>query len=237
MIDVSSPLAIRRCIPFRLGTLVTFLTRKPIVTHKNVRTLSTFRALPAIDIGGRVFCGASTPPHDNERQGTYNNQHDIYPRNTQRAQQAAILLPSFRSPRLCNYDFIFMDINYTGRLAVSLYGILIQGCRHNGNPRHTDLTAHLPVGEGRDRERRVPAWGTDGEGRCADSGVHGLSRSADSDVCVFPLLLSCHFSFFFFPSATPRSPAISLSCVGPTLFNFPPNPIAKYTTLRMCSGS
>lgn len=33
---------------------------------------------------------------------------------------------------LCNYDFIFMDINYTGRLAVSLYGILIQGCGHNG---------------------------------------------------------------------------------------------------------
>jgi len=55
-----------------------------------------------------------------------------------------------------------MDINYTGRLAVSLYGILIQGCRHNGNPRHMELThcspAHKwgkePVGgdtEGEDR--------------------------------------------------------------------------------------
>lgn len=73
-----------------------------------------------------------------------NNQHNIYPRNTQWAQQAAILLPSFRSPRLCNYDFIFMDINYTGRLAVSLYGILIQGCRHNGNLRHTDSLLTCP---------------------------------------------------------------------------------------------
>lgn len=66
--------------------------------------------------------------------------------NTQRAQRAAVWLPPFRSPRLCNYDFIFMDINYTGCLAVSLYGILIQGCRHNGNPRF-GFTAHLPGGE------------------------------------------------------------------------------------------
>lgn len=87
-------------------------------------------------------------------QATRNNQHDIYPRNTQRAQRAAMLLPSFRSPRLCNYDFIFMDINYTGCLAVSLYGILIQGCRHNGNPRHTDSLPYLCIGEGREPPQR-----------------------------------------------------------------------------------
>jgi len=38
-----------------------------------------------------------------------------------------------------------MDINYTGRLAVSLYGILIQGCRHNGNPRHTETPDCSPA--------------------------------------------------------------------------------------------
>lgn len=36
LIDVSSPRAIRRCITvFRLGALITFLTRKPIVARKN----------------------------------------------------------------------------------------------------------------------------------------------------------------------------------------------------------
>jgi hypothetical protein len=40
----------------------------------------------------------------------------------------AVLLPPFsQCGHLCNYDFIFMGINYTGYLAVSLYGILIQG--------------------------------------------------------------------------------------------------------------
>lgn len=136
LIDVSSPLAIRRyIIPFRLGTLITFLTRKPIVPAKMHSRRS---ALPTIDIGGRINAAARQQATGN------NNQHDIYPRNTQRAQRAAVLLPSFRSPRLCNYDFIFMDINYTGRLAVSLYGILIQGCRHNGNPRHTDSLLTCP---------------------------------------------------------------------------------------------
>lgn len=43
-----------------------------------------------------------------------------------------------------------MDINYTVCLAVSLYGILIQGCRHNGNPRH-GLAAHLPGEEKKER--------------------------------------------------------------------------------------
>lgn len=81
---------------------------------------------------------------DNNNNGASRGQYNIHARSTPRAQKAAILLPSFRSPDLCNYDFIFMDINCTGCLAVSLYGILIQGCRHNGNPRR-GLTAHLPA--------------------------------------------------------------------------------------------
>lgn len=142
MIDVSSPLAIRgeaHYIAFRLGTLITSLTRKPIVPAK----MHPPGAVPPRDRGppGRLTLAAAFLRRINAAATTTsdrnNNQHDIYPRNTQRAQRAAILLPSFRSPRLCNYDFIFMDINYTGRLAVSLYGILIQGCRHNGNPRAT----------------------------------------------------------------------------------------------------
>lgn len=104
--------------------------------------LPTSYAPPTIDIGGRVSAAHQRHRRTSDRN---NNRHDIYPQNTQRAQRAAILLPSFRSPRLCNYDFIFMDINYTGRLAVSLYGILIQGCRHNGNPRHTELTHCSPA--------------------------------------------------------------------------------------------
>lgn len=147
MIDVSSPLAIRRCIiPFYLGTLITFLTRKPIVPtylpNPQKCTPDQRSALPTIDIGGRVSPRrASTPPTTRRTttRATGNNNHGtIYIRGTRNERSgAAILLPSFRSPRLCNYDFIFMDINYTGRLAVSLYGILIQGCRHNGNPRAT----------------------------------------------------------------------------------------------------
>lgn len=118
------------------------------------------RTSPTIDIGGRVSAAHQRHRRTSDRN---NNRHDIYPRNTQRAQRAAILLPSFRSPRLCNYDFIFMDINYTGRLAVSLYGILIQGCRHNGNPRHTELAHCSPARkwgkgpvEGRRGEKRRP---------------------------------------------------------------------------------
>lgn len=134
-----------------------------------------------------------------------NNQHDIYPRNTQRAQRAAMLLPSFRSPRLCNYDFIFMDINYTGRLAVSLYSILIQGCRHNGNPAATRThSAHLPVGEG-----RYPAGGGEGrrgeEGQCAIVGytvdfTSSLRTSSQHETCA-------RFSFFLprFPFALLRA--------------------------------
>ena len=43
-----------------------------------------------------------------------------------------------------------MDINYTGRLAVSLYGILIQGWRHNGNSGVVALSLDLcsPAKEG-----------------------------------------------------------------------------------------
>lgn len=41
----------------------------------------------------------------------------------------------------CNYDFIFMDINYTVSVAVSLHGILIQGCRHNGKPTRNSARA------------------------------------------------------------------------------------------------
>lgn len=110
-------------------------------TRKNAsswsRSSARDRAPRTIDIGGRVSAARRINAAATTTSDRNNNQHDIYPRNTQRAQRAAILLPSFRSPRLCNYDFIFMDINYTGRLAVSLYGILIQGCRHNGNPRAT----------------------------------------------------------------------------------------------------
>lgn len=87
------------------------------------------------NIDQRVTAAADNGNGNNNNKASA-TEHDIHARDTQRAQRAAILLPSFRSPRLCNYDFIFMDINYTGCLAVSLYGILIQGCRHNGNPHH-----------------------------------------------------------------------------------------------------
>lgn len=76
LIDVPSPLAIR-IILFRLDTLITFLTRRPIVAAKMRRRRI---ALPTIDIGGRVFCSASTPPHDNKRQGTTTST--IYIRGT-----------------------------------------------------------------------------------------------------------------------------------------------------------
>lgn len=140
LIDVSSLLAIlpQHYIPPRHAHY--FPNEETDFTHKNAPLDDS--ALPTIDIGGHISAA-----HQHRRTTTSDrnsNQHDIYPRNTQRAQRAAILLPSFRSPRLCNYDFIFMDINYTGRLAVSLYGILIQGCRHNGNPRHTDSLLTCP---------------------------------------------------------------------------------------------
>lgn len=129
-----------------LGTLITFLTRKTI--SYPAKKEKKKECPPDVPRSRRLTLAAAFLRRINaaaRQQATgNNNQHDIYPRNTQRAQRAAILLPSFRSPRLCNYDFIFMDINYTGRLAVSLYGILIQGCRHNGNPRHTDSLLTCP---------------------------------------------------------------------------------------------
>lgn len=142
MIDVSSPLAIRGRAHYSVSPRHAhyFPNEETDRTRKNASSRSRSSARPGGPPGRltlaaaflrRINAAATTTSDRN------NNQHDIYPRNTQRAQRAAILLPSFRSPRLCNYDFIFMDINYTGRLAVSLYGILIQGCRHNGNPRAT----------------------------------------------------------------------------------------------------
>lgn len=81
-------------------------------------------------------------------------------RCTQRAysEWAAISLPSFRSPHLCNYDFTFMDINYIGCLAVSLHGILIQGCGHNGTQRCSDLTVLLDPLLTCLREKRRSTW-------------------------------------------------------------------------------
>lgn len=146
LIDVSSPppgQSRRGIIPFRRsGTLITFLTRKPILVPRKNATPDVYRASQRLTLAAAFLRRINAAAR--QRATGNNNQHDIYPRNTQRAQRAAILLPSFRSPRLCNYDFIFMDINYTGRLAVSLYGILIQGCRHNGNPRHTDSLLTCP---------------------------------------------------------------------------------------------
>lgn len=112
-----------------------------------------------------------------------------------------MLLPSFRSPRLCNYDFIFMDINYTGRLAVSLYSILIQGCRHNGNPAATRThSVHLPVGEG-----RYPAGGGEGrrgeEGQCA---IVGYTVDFTSSLRTSPARDVRAFLFFFFFLFLPR---------------------------------
>lgn len=88
---------------------------------------------------------------------------------------------------------------------------------------------HLPVGEGRDRERRVPGAGAPrGEGRCeADSGVRGLrpSRLADSDAR-FPFLVSFRFRFFFLSARLSRR---FLSRI-PTLFNFSTGSYHEITT-------
>lgn len=145
----------RRIISFRLGTLITLLTRKPIAAAKIAPDAPRGRQLT---LAGRVSAA-----HQRRRTTTSDREQQparcISAEHATSAQRAAILLPSFRSPRLCNYDFIFMDINYTGRLAVSLYGILIQGCRHNGNPRHTDSLLTCPwVRDGTGREG-YPALG------------------------------------------------------------------------------
>ena len=59
-----------------------------------------------------------------------------------------------------------MDINYTGCLAVSLYGILIQGCRHNGNPHHGLRLLTCPVKRG-EEGRNVHASGEEGSQRAS----------------------------------------------------------------------
>lgn len=133
-----------------------------------------------------------------------------------------MLLPSFRSPRLCNYDFIFMDINYMGRLAVSLYSILIQGCRHNGNPAATRThSAHLPVGEG-----RYPAGGGEGrrgeEGQCAIVGTTPWTlplrcELRQHETCArFSFFCRASLSHFFAPVSAHTH---THTCL--ILFNFP----------------
>lgn len=121
--------------------------------------------------------------NNESEEASSTNERDIHALSTQRAHRPAILLPSFRSPRLCNYDFIFMDINYTGCLAVSLYGILIQGCRHNGNPHHEHGELLTCLASGGEKRRDV----------CTPR--RGKGRDAGRPLCL---------SFAVSPSKLPR---------------------------------
>lgn len=130
-----------------------------------------------------------------------------------------------------------MDINYTGRLAVSLYGILIQGCRHNGNLRHTGSPAHLPVRRGKGSQGRT-AEGHRGRGRGA-SRERPVHRGNGGEPGARPLALrssALQHSGVFLP--LPSHLALLRRSHAPILFNFThvARPAVRASILRNNGG-
>ena len=95
-----------------------------------------------------------------------------------------------------------MDINYTGCLAVSLYGILIQGCRHNGNPHHG-----LRCSPARWREEKKEETWT--------PGVKGEAKelAGRRPLCLLLLVRSCVYSAASFALSFPCFPSWRSICI------------------------
>lgn len=103
-----------------------------------------------------------------------------------------------------------MDINYTGCLAVSLYGILIQGCRHNGNPHHGHRCSPAQWREEKKEETCTP--GVKREGK---------ELAGRRPLCLLLLVRSCVYSAASFPLSFPCFPSWRSICITLHLFPLP----------------